>query len=88
MFRQIVAVTCLLYGICAGVEIYFTGRTGGQCLKTAFILCDDYTQLAVDFFFFALRSKTRSDCLSCYKDNQATLSPAPLPDQQINPLFC
>jgi len=32
--------------LCAGIEIYFTGRTGGQYLKTAFILCDDYTELA------------------------------------------
>jgi hypothetical protein len=32
--------------ICAGAEIYFTGRTGSQYLKTAFILCDDYTELA------------------------------------------
>jgi hypothetical protein len=32
--------------ICAGAEIYYTGRQGGQYLKTAFILCDDYTELA------------------------------------------
>jgi hypothetical protein len=32
--------------ICAGAEIYFTGREGGQYYKTAFILCDDYTELA------------------------------------------
>jgi hypothetical protein len=32
--------------ICAGAEIYYTGRTGGQYFKTAFILCDDYTELA------------------------------------------
>lgn len=31
--------------ICAGVEIYFTGRQGGQYSKTAFILCDDYVEL-------------------------------------------
>lgn len=31
--------------ICAGAEIYFSGRQGGQYLKTAFILCDDYTEL-------------------------------------------
>lgn len=40
----------LLDEICAGVEIYFTGRTGGQYLKTAFILCDDYTELAAKLF--------------------------------------
>jgi len=35
----------LMDEICAGVEIYYTGRTGGQYLKTAFILCDDYVEL-------------------------------------------
>jgi hypothetical protein len=40
----------LLDEICAGVEIYFTGRTGGQYLKTAFILCDDYTELTAKLF--------------------------------------
>jgi len=38
-------LTYLMDEICAGVEIYYTGRTGGQYLKTAFILCDDYTEL-------------------------------------------
>lgn len=36
--------------ICAAVEIYFTGRTGEQYLKTAFILCDDYTELTAKLF--------------------------------------
>ncbi len=36
--------------ICAGAEVYFTGREGGQYLKTAFILCDDYTELASKLF--------------------------------------
>ncbi|MGC4031351.1 MAG: hypothetical protein QM754_06345 [Tepidisphaeraceae bacterium] len=40
----------LLEEICAGVEIYFTGRSGGQYLKTAFILCDDYTELTSKLF--------------------------------------
>lgn len=40
----------LLDEICAGVEIYFTGRTGGQYRKTAFILCDDYTELTAKLF--------------------------------------
>jgi hypothetical protein len=36
--------------ICAGVEVYFTGRSGGQYVKTAFILCDDYTELTSKLF--------------------------------------
>jgi hypothetical protein len=36
--------------ICAGAEVYFTGRQGGQYLKTAFILCDDYTELGSKLF--------------------------------------
>lgn len=43
-------LTYLLDEICAGVEIYYTGRTGGQYLKTAFILCDDYTELTSKLF--------------------------------------
>jgi len=39
--------------ICAGVEIYYTGRTGGQYLKTAFILCDDYTELTAKLFLLS-----------------------------------
>jgi hypothetical protein len=31
--------------ICSGIEIFYSGRTGGQSLRTAFILCDDYTEL-------------------------------------------
>lgn len=44
------ALTYLMDEICAGVEIYYTGRTGGQYLKTAFILCDDYSELVSKFF--------------------------------------
>jgi hypothetical protein len=40
----------LLDEICAGVEVYYTGRTGGQYFKTAFILCDDYTELTAKLF--------------------------------------
>ncbi len=40
----------LIDEICAAVEIYFTGRTGEQYLKTAFILCDDYTELTAKLF--------------------------------------
>ena len=43
-------LTYLIDEICAGVKIYFTGRTGGQYLKTAFILCDDYTELTSKLF--------------------------------------
>ena len=44
------SLTYLMDEICAGVEIYFTGRTGGQYLKTSFILCDDYTELVSKLF--------------------------------------
>lgn len=44
------SLTYLMDEICAGVEIYYTGRTGGQYLKTAFILCDDYSELVAKFF--------------------------------------
>jgi hypothetical protein len=40
----------LMDEICAGVEIYYTGRLGGQYWKTAFILCDDYTELVSKVF--------------------------------------
>jgi hypothetical protein len=43
-------VTYLMDEICAGVEIYYTGRTGGQYLKTAFLLSDDYSELVSKFF--------------------------------------
>ena len=43
-------LTYLMDEICSGVEIYFTGRTGQQYLKTAFILCDDYTELTSKLF--------------------------------------
>jgi hypothetical protein len=40
----------LLDEICAGAEIYYTGRTGGQYLKTALVLCDDYSELVSKLF--------------------------------------
>ncbi len=40
----------LMDEICAGVEIYYSGRQGGQYLKTGFILCDDYTELTSKLF--------------------------------------
>jgi len=43
----------LIDEICAAVEIYFTGRTGAHYLKTAFILCDDYTELTAKLFLLA-----------------------------------
>ena len=44
------SLTYLMDELCAGVEIYYTGRTGGQYLKTAFILCDDYSELVSKLF--------------------------------------
>jgi len=49
-------LTYLMDELCAGVEIYYTGRTGGQYLKTAFILCDDYSELVSKFFLLANNS--------------------------------
>lgn len=43
-------LTYLLTEISAALEIYYSGRTGGQYLKTAFILCDDYTELTSKLF--------------------------------------
>ena len=40
----------LLEEICSGIEIYYTGRRGGQYLKTAYILCDDHTELTSKLF--------------------------------------
>jgi len=39
------SLRALLRNICTGVEIYFTGRSEDEYLKTAFVLCDDYTEL-------------------------------------------
>ncbi|MBI5374413.1 MAG: hypothetical protein HZA77_03195 [Candidatus Schekmanbacteria bacterium] len=44
------SLTYLVDEICAGVEIYYTGRTGGQYMKTSFILCDDYSELVSKLF--------------------------------------
>lgn len=49
-------LTYLMDEICAGVEIYYTGRQGGQYLKTAFILCDDYTELTSKLFLLKRNS--------------------------------
>ncbi len=43
-------LTYLLDEICTGIEIYYSGRTGGQYLKTSFILCDDYSELISKLF--------------------------------------
>ncbi len=40
----------LMSEICTGAEIYYTGREGGQYLKTSFVLCDDYTELTSKLF--------------------------------------
>ncbi|MEH2282029.1 MAG: hypothetical protein V7K90_11995 [Nostoc sp.] len=40
----------LMREICAGVEIFYSSRTGGQFRKTAFILCDNYTELLSKLF--------------------------------------
>jgi len=40
----------LVTEIRTGAEIYYTGRAVGQYLKTAFVLCDDYTELASKLF--------------------------------------
>lgn len=44
------SLTYLMDEICSGVEIYYTGRTGGQYFKTSFILCDDYSELVAKLF--------------------------------------
>ncbi len=56
-------LTYLLDEICAGIEIYYTGRTGGQYLKTAFILCDDYNELTSKLFLLT-DDRTWSDTKS------------------------
>ncbi len=40
----------LMDDICGTLAIYYSGRTGGQYLKTAFILCDDYVELMSKLF--------------------------------------
>lgn len=37
----------------AGVEIFYSSKSGGQFWKTAFILCDNYTELASKLFLIA-----------------------------------
>lgn len=43
----------LMEEVCCGLETYFSSRTGGQYRKTAFILCDDYTELTSKLFLLA-----------------------------------
>jgi len=43
-------LTYLMREICAGIEIFYSSKTGGQFWKTAFILCDNYTELASKLF--------------------------------------
>lgn len=43
-------LTYLLDEITAGAEIYYSGRIGGQYLKSSFILCDDFTELTSKLF--------------------------------------
>ncbi|MEG5040900.1 MULTISPECIES: hypothetical protein [unclassified Microcoleus] len=46
-------LTYLMREICAGIEIFYSSKTGGQFWKTAFILCDNYTELASKLFLVA-----------------------------------
>ena len=50
----------LMNEIGAGVEIFYTGRTTQTYLNTAFILCDDYTELLSKLFLLD-DNKTWSD---------------------------
>ena len=50
-------ITYLMSEICAGIEIFYSSKTGGQFLKTAFILCDNYTELASKLFLIANEPK-------------------------------
>lgn len=43
-------LTYLMREICAGIEIFYSSKTGGQFFKTAFILCDNYTELTSKLF--------------------------------------
>lgn len=43
-------LTYLMREICAGLEIFYSSKTGGLFGKTAFILCDNYTELASKLF--------------------------------------
>lgn len=65
----------LMEEICAGVEIYFTGRVGGQYLKTAYILCDDYTELTSKLYLLMDNSswsdKKKNGYYKSYHDVQA-----------------
>lgn len=89
-------LTYLIDEICAGAEIYFTGRQGGQYLKTAFILCDDYTELTSKLFLLSYdpawsdakaprRFKNYHDVQTDVKDVISAKRPADLP--RIEPLL-
>jgi len=43
-------LTYLMREICSGVEIYFSGRSYNYYNKTAYVLCDDYTELTSKVF--------------------------------------
>ncbi len=43
-------LTYLMREICAGAEIFYSSKTGGHFCKTAFILCDNYTELSSKLF--------------------------------------
>ncbi len=89
------SLTYLMDELCAGVEIYYTGRTGGQYLKTAFILCDDYTELVSKLYLLTdnvswtdkkpnSHFKTYHDVLLDVEDVIGTKMPAQL--QQVKDL--
>lgn len=40
----------LMDEISAGMEVYYSGKNGGQYLKTAYILCDDYVELVTKLY--------------------------------------
>lgn len=50
-------LTYLMREICAGIEIFYSSKTGGQFWKTAFILCDNYTELASKLFLIESNPK-------------------------------
>lgn len=39
--------------LCTGFEVFYSGRTGGQSLRVAFVLCDDFTELAAKLFLIS-----------------------------------
>lgn len=43
-------LTYLMREIGAGVEIFYSSKTTGQFIKSAFVLCDNYTELLSKLF--------------------------------------